>query len=228
MTLMTIAACALFVSAGNWQRGRATEKLALQQELDLRAHQPPVAVSAEPVRAQDYALRRVEAHGVYEPRLGILIDNKVHEGRVGYHVVTPLRLDGSDMYVLVVRGWVAAEPTREVLPQVPTPAGEQRVQGVAVVPATRVFELKSDAHPGRVWQNLLLARYRAWSRLKLQPFVIEQTDDAGDGLVRDWPRPDTGVEKHRVYMMQWYAFAVLALVLYVVLNFKRSDGSSGR
>jgi surfeit locus 1 family protein len=178
------------------------------------------------VRGEDYALRPVRARGVYEPRYGILLDNKVYRGRAGYHIITPLKIDGSDMYVLVVRGWAAGGPTRDVLPEVATPAGVQTVQGIGMVPSTRVLELKSEPQPGPVWQNLLLDRYRAWSHLKLQPFVIEQTGDAADDLVRDWPRPDLGVEKHRVYMMQWYAFTALALLLYVVLNFKRNDGST--
>jgi cytochrome oxidase assembly protein ShyY1 len=57
--------------------------------------------------------------------------------------------------------------------------------------------------------------------LKLQPFVIEQASDAQDGFVRQWERPDAGVDRHRSYALQWYSFAFLTVVLYVVLNFKR-------
>jgi surfeit locus 1 family protein len=32
--------------------------------------------------------------------------------------------------------------------------------------------------------------------------------------VREWPRPDAGVEKHLIYMVQWYAFAALAFGLW--------------
>ena len=39
--------------------------------------------------------------------------------------------------------------------------------------------------------------------------------------MRAWERPDTGVERHRSYAVQWYSFAALAAVLYVVLGFKR-------
>jgi cytochrome oxidase assembly protein ShyY1 len=55
----------------------------------------------------------------------------------------------------------------------------------------------------------------------LQPIVVQQTSDADDGLARDWPRPDAGVDKHRIYALQWYSFAALAAVLYVFLSFKR-------
>ena len=42
-----------------------------------------------------------------------------------------------------------------------------------------------------------------------------------DGLVREWPRPDVGTDKHRIYMMQWYSFAALALGLWVWFTFRR-------
>jgi cytochrome oxidase assembly protein ShyY1 len=56
----------------------------------------------------------------------------------------------------------------------------------------------------------------------LQPIVIEQHSAAADGLVRDWPRPDTGIEKHESYALQWYSLAGLAVVLFIVLSFRRA------
>ena len=54
----------------------------------------------------------------------------------------------------------------------------------------------------------------------VMPVVLEQTTDAGDGLVRDWALPDVGGDKHRVYMMQWYAFAALAFGLWAFFTFR--------
>jgi len=221
VTVATIAFCALTVSLGVWQLRRATEKEALQERLDRAAAAPPVALPARPVAAEAIALRRVVARGEYADRYTILLDNRVHRGRAGFHVVSPLRIAGGAIYVLVDRGWVAAGRTREDLPSVATPAGEQTVEGLAVVPSARVYELSADTVEGRVWQNLVLDRYRGWSKLELQPIVIQQTNDAGDGLVREWDRLDAGADRHRSYALQWFGFATLAVVLYVVLNLKR-------
>jgi len=208
VTVATIAFCALTVSLGVWQLRRATEKEALQERLDRAAAAPPVALPARPVAAEAIALRRVVARGEYADRYTILLDNRVHRGRAGFHVVSPLRIAGGAIYVLVDRGWVAAGRTREDLPRVATPAGEQTVEGLAVVPSARVYELSADTVEGRVWQNLVLDRYRGWSKLELQPIVIQQTNDAG-------------ADRHRSYALQWFGFATLAVVLYVVLNLKR-------
>jgi len=45
-----------------------------------------------------------------------------------------------------------------------------------------------------------------------------------DGLVRDWPAPDFGVEKHRIYMLQWYALAALAAGLWLLFFVRRWRG----
>lgn len=221
MTIATLAFCALTVALGLWQTRRAAEKESLQAMLDRRTAEPPLMLPPVPAAWDAVAMRRVSARGEYADRFGILLDNKVHRGRVGYEVVTPLRIAGSNLHVLVNRGWVAAGRTRDDLPQVPVMAGPQAVEGIAVGPAERVYELGADTPRNAVWQHLVLERYRAWSGLELAPFVLQQTNEAGDGLIREWARPDTGAHRHRGYALQWFSFTALAVVLYVVLNTKR-------
>jgi surfeit locus 1 family protein len=220
-TAATIAFCALTVSLGLWQTRRASEKEALQATVERLGAERPLAVPAQLIAADGYALRRVVARGTYAARFTILLDNRVHRGRPGFHVLAPLRIAGGDVHVLVNRGWIAAGRTRAELPEVATPAGEQTVAGLATVPTGRVYELAADTVAGPVWQNLLLDRYRAWSKLELQPIVIQQTNDAGDGLVREWDRYDAGADRHRAYALQWFSLAALGIVLYAVLNLKR-------
>jgi surfeit locus 1 family protein len=221
VTLAAVAVVAVCVTAGNWQTRRAEYKETLAAQLDQRGAAPVAALGAGKVDAQDMAFRRVAARGVYVAEKGILLDNRVLNGRVGYEVLMPLRIEGGDMHVLVNRGWIAAPPTRAELPKVTPPPGLQVVEGVAVLPPERVFELGDGAPAGAVWQHLLMERYERWSGLMLQPIIVQQTGDAADGLAREWARPDTGVQKHRGYAMQWYIFAILTLILYVSLNLRR-------
>ena len=74
---------------------------------------------------------------------------------------------------------------------------------------------------GKVRQNLEIDAFAKETGLRLQPIVIEQHSPADDGLLREWPRPDAGVEKHESYALQWYSLAVLAVVLLVVLSIRR-------
>lgn len=219
-TLAAVAGVVATAYLGDWQLDRAAYKRELQQRLDLAATQPPLLLPSSPVRTDEIAYYRVAAEGEFRPELGVLLDNKVRDGVVGYEVVTPVRLAGG-MHVLVARGWVRAPPTRSELPVVRTPEGRVWVEGIALPPPTRYLELARDTVAGPVWQNLHLDRYAREFRIAVQPIVLQQRNDLGDGLLRDWPRPDTGVNMHRAYALQWFAMSGLIALLYIVLHVRR-------
>ena len=110
-TIVTLAAVALFVAAGNWQRGRMHAKEALGAQLAAAQAAPVAPLPGGTVDWAAWRFRAVEARGTFDAPRQFLLDNRVHRGRVGYHVVTPLRLDDGRV-VLIDRGWVAAGATR--------------------------------------------------------------------------------------------------------------------
>jgi surfeit locus 1 family protein len=169
------------------------------------------------VNPESLVLKRVAARGRFIDEHTVFLDNKLRRGRVGYEVVTPLRLNGT--HVLVNRGWVAAGRTRDELPKVPVPSGNAKVEGRALAHLPQV--LSAGPARGRVRQNLELDAFAKETGLRLQPIVIQQDSPADDGLLREWPRPDAGVEKHESYALQWYSLAALAVVLLLVLSIRR-------
>lgn len=209
--------CAGGVALGHWQAGRAEEKRVLGRQLDQAMRAPPMEISSAITDAAALVSRRVLARGRFDAEYTVLLDNKLRRGRPGYEVVTPLRLDGS--HVLVNRGWVAAGRTRDALPSVPTPAGVVRVEGVALARLARTLEL-GEAR-GRVRQNVDIDAFGAETGLRLLPLVIQQQSALDDGLVREWPRPDSGIEKHESYAFQWYSLAVLAVALFIGFSIRR-------
>jgi surfeit locus 1 family protein len=133
--------------------------------------------------------------------------------------------------VLVNRGWTPQGASRAALPEVVPPAGAVTLLGRIALPATGFFELATEPATGPVWQNLDPARFIAATGVPVMPVMIEATatpigSEGDDGLVRDWPAPDFGVDKHRIYSVQWYSFAGLAIVLWIVLNLSRVKASS--
>src|SRR5215470_15799417 len=118
--LAMVGAVAFFVAAGGWQGRRMHEKEALREQFDAAAAQAPVELSTLSADTDWGALRyrNVVASGAYDERRQILIDNRVHNGRPGYYVVTPVVLaDGRA--VLVNRGWTPLGASRAALPRVP-------------------------------------------------------------------------------------------------------------
>ena len=211
-------ACAAGIALGSWQAGRAAEKRSLGAELERALRSAPIELGSAESNPRELAWKHVAARGRFVEAHTVYLDNKLRRGRPGYEVVTPLRLNGA--HVLVNRGWIQAGVSREVLPEVRTPPGVVRLQGVALERLPRVLEAASGA-PGKVRQNLDAHEFQKETGLVLLPIVIQQRSEAPDGLLREWPRPDMGVEKHESYAVQWYSLAGLAVILFVVLSFRR-------
>jgi surfeit locus 1 family protein len=218
-TVATVVGVAVALALGNWQLGRGAQKRELKAHFDAQAAQPPIHVGADELSAADMDLRRAEARGVFEPRYAVFIDNRIHRGVPGYHVVMPLKLAGTDRYVLVNRGWVARPALRSQLPSVRTPETAVTIEGTAVIPGRRMLELSNAVVEGPIWQNLTIARYRDAMPLKIQPFVIRQESTVEDGLIRAWDPPDFGIEKHYGYAFQWFALAATLFGFYAVTQF---------
>jgi surfeit locus 1 family protein len=171
-----------------------------------------------PARVDDWTawrFRRVTASGEYDAAHQILIDNKVRRGAAGFDVVTPLRMrDGRA--VLVDRGWIPVGPSRATLPRPAPPAGSVTVDGRIDVPPRHYFELGDRSAPsGPLWEHLDPARYAKATGIDVLPIVVDATNGGGgEGLVQDFPLPDTGIERHLSYMVQWYTFAAMAVGLW--------------
>ncbi len=246
-TLAAVLLVVLFIALGQWQWNKATVKGDLQTLLDARSAEPPVTLPGALLDAEALRYRQVVARGRYEPERQILIDNRIHREQAGYHVLTPLRIEGSEMRVLINRGWIPALAEHSQIPQVGTPEGEVEISGMAMVPGSRFFTLADEAENTeraggqgqwqRVWQNLDLARYRQRIGVPLQPIVIQMgahrksdeksaekpdnTDNPSGGFVREWPRPDERLEKHLSYALQWWGFAATTLAIWLFTTFRR-------
>ena len=192
-------ACAAGIALGNWQSRRADEK-----------------------RTALARLERVAVVGEFVPRYTVYLDNKLRRGKAGYEVLTPLKLRGSGEHVLVNRGWVETGKTREVIPDVPTPSGELRIEGISLPRVERVLTLR-EGGAGKLRQTLDVEAFAAETGLRLERRVIEQHSSAPDGLARDWPPHEAGAEKNAAYAFQWYALAALAVILGLVLSFRKSE-----
>ncbi|PWF47885.1 SURF1 family protein [Massilia glaciei] len=222
----TVLLVALGIALGQWQDRRAAGKIAMQEQLAARAQEAPLLLGPQPVAAPTF--QRVRVRGSFVQDWPVFLDNRPQGGRAGFYLLMPLRIAGSDLHVLVARGWLprhAGEYGR--LPPFDTPAGEVTLEGVAKESMGKVMQLGTPTPlaPKSIVQNVSVGQFAASSGLKLQPFFIEQTDPArpGEQLVRDWPAPALGADKHKGYAFQWYALALMALLFFVITGFRRGS-----
>ncbi len=226
-TVATAVFVALTLALGNWQVQRATYKRTLQARVDAAERDSALHMGSQLMNKEDVLYRQVEVKGVFDPTHEILLDNRVYNGVAGYHVLTPLKIEGQNRYVLVNRGWVPIGKNRLQLPRIPPLTFSVKIHGLALDPNTRYFELPGAQPKGVLWQNLNFERYAAISGLSLQPILLQQSNDTGDGLIRNWPRPDTGVDTHVSYAIQWYGLSATLVILWLALNLKRSVSPDG-
>lgn len=229
--IAAVLAVALGVSLGNWQTRRAQEKDAIEAAMQRRGAQPVVKLGAEApadiVALDDAEFRRVRVSGHFVGAWPLYLDNRPHERRAGLHLLMPFKIAGSNKAVLVARGWLPRDPVdRARLPATPTPAGEVTIEGSIRSHPGRLYQFGASAplQPGAIVQNVSIDEVAAASGLALLPFIIEQggaSGDGGDGLVRDWPRPSHGADKHRGYAFQWYGLAAAAFIFFIVTGFLR-------
>ncbi|MEG2818833.1 MAG: SURF1 family cytochrome oxidase biogenesis protein, partial [Comamonas sp.] len=72
-----------------------------------------------------------------------------------------------------------------------------------------------DGQKSRIRQNADIPAWAQQSGLSLLGLSILQTGAAGDGLLRDWPVINAGVQKHYGYAFQWFGLCLLIVLLYV-------------
>ncbi|PHV08166.1 cytochrome oxidase biosynthesis protein [Janthinobacterium sp. BJB412] len=250
--IATVLVVALGISLGNWQQRRAEQKTALEHKLAEGNAAAPLSLStagaaaALPLDAAAAAAieyRRVRLTGEFRRDWPLYLDNRPYQGRAGFYLLMPFKMAGSDVHVLVERGWLPRNMAqREQMQPYATPVGQVTLEGIVKLGAGHVMQLGSAAPlaPGAIVQNVEPAQLAAAGAMVVQPFVVEQSGPAvplaspdaagpanaaagGDDakLVRDWPAPALGVEKHRGYAFQWYALALMAVLFFVFTGFRR-------
>jgi cytochrome oxidase assembly protein ShyY1 len=211
--LLILIVVAVTVRLGFWQRDRAHQKETLQAHITQFESAPAEPISSAPLALKDIEFHRVRARGSFVADKVVYLDNRPYNDQPGFYVVMPFKLaDGG--YVLVNRGWLPRNINdRTVIEPYVTPPGQIEIEGIARADATRAFELGQggSAPHQAIRQNLDVGAYAAETGLPLQPFVIQQLSDDGDKLVRDWPAPDTDVERNYGYMLQWWGMAIAAV-----------------
>lgn len=235
-TLAAVLVVALTVSLGLWQTRRAQEKAQWQAQRDAALSAGPVLMPGTLVDAGRLDGWRVTVRGRFLPQLTVFIDNRTYRGAAGFHVVTPVRIEGSDRGVLVLRGWIAQDAhDRNRLPQVLTPAGDVVLEGFAQTELPPSLELTRAPLPGpgeRLWQNLSPQAFERWSGQPVQHLIVRQSPQSSlqDGLVRDWPVAGNDVDKHHGYAFQWFAMAAVTAGLWVYFSFfrRRDDRTDSR
>ncbi|MBW9257540.1 MAG: SURF1 family protein [Candidatus Thiodiazotropha sp. (ex. Lucinisca nassula)] len=214
----------LLCSLGFWQLERAEQKRNQATALEMRRKMPPISLT-DSVRPQADQLlyRQVKLQGEFLTERTIFITNRKHLGKTGIHVVTPLQLSESGELVLVNRGWTAAMPATDN-ESLPNSSGQLSISGEITIPQAPAIELTPIDDNSQLpphWPYLTLERYRQWSGLEVLPILVLQTSEDDQNFIRQWPTPKVSDLMHIGYAIQWFAFAIIALLVWLRLSYQK-------
>lgn len=214
---------ALFVNLGLWQLDRAAEKRAL-----LAAFESGESFRRPPNFENLQAFERIEVSGRYLGEKQVLIDNIVHDGAVGYYVITPFRLSANSPLLLVNRGWKPKDGN-DPAAGIDIESTNEKIRGLAGnlpqvgIRPGEAFAGSNDWPRIAVYPNLQEVARQL--EAELQPRVLLLAAGEPHGFVRDWQPNVSGPMTHYSYAFQWFAMAtaVLALLYWHHRKRKRTD-----
>lgn len=194
-----------------------------------RAQAPPLALNGARLAPADLTALRwrpVTAHGAWNGRQQVLLDNQISRGEAGYFVYTPLYLDDCACAVLVNRGWIAAGPDRQAIPDVGFAPAQFAIRGIAAPPPPAGFGARAGRAEALAAGILRVQRVDAAELsqrlgVAVSPLTVLLDPAAANGYRREWQPPGLRADRHYAYAAQWFLFALIALGLAVKLNSRR-------
>lgn len=223
MLLIAMFFFTLFVRLGLWQIQRADEKKKMIVAQKTLEKQKPIHWTKKQRTPMQY--ERIIVKGNYLSWV-FLLDNQHHQHQFGYDVLSPLELsDGA--VIMVDRGWVPGEMTRRVFPNIQSPKGLMKLQGSVYFPNKNQWVLGPVLEKK---ENKMIILERLDEQLisqilqkSVSPFIIRLDKQNANGFVREWETVSMPPQRHLAYAVQWFAMALVILIIFVALNLKKKN-----
>jgi cytochrome oxidase assembly protein ShyY1 len=220
-----VVVAAVCVRLGIWQLHRLEERRAYNAEVTAGLAQPPA--TAEDLFAHagedpaSLAYRRAEATGSYDTSHEVLLYGRALDGQPGNHVLTPLVLAGGEV-LIVDRGWAPIELDTPPVAEAAPPGGTVTVTGVLLPGAeSGGAEIERDASGLLLSvREVDLAALARESGAEVEPLFLQletQSPPQPGALPRPAKLPELTEGPHLSYAIQWFTFATIALVGFLVL-----------
>jgi surfeit locus 1 family protein len=219
--IFAVVAALVFGRLGVWQLHRLSERRARNAGLAARLQTPAVDFAKLPADSTGAHWRRAAVRGTYDFDYQIVLSGRTHDGSPGVQILTPLHPDGGGTAVLVNRGWVYSPDAASVdlgkwdEPPHATVSGyvEDFVHG-----GRGISRLPS--HPN-TWTRLEGDELRTAFPFPIAPYYLVALDPMVEsrqvqGIASSTPvrltLPVMDDGPHLTYAIQWFTFAVVALV----------------
>lgn len=215
LALMIVLVIA-FIIAGLWQMDVARAKgSSSTMHVSQNAAPRPLTGVLKPHQPfpNGGSLMPVTVRGHYDPAHQLLVSGRVLHGHSGYWVITPVVVRATGARVAVVRGFVRT-PSQAG----PPATGNRPVTVTGALAPGEAPSTATGAIPNTVDLSEMLNRWGG-SVYNAFVFMTHEQPVATTGGVQTFPPPKPATQGLRLlnagYALQWWAFAVFAVFLYL-------------
>ncbi len=223
-SLITLFLLVLLIWLGFWQLNRAQQKRNLIISYQALKTSKPIKLSSMTGAAINYRYTPVNISGKFDNQHTILLDNRTYQGRAGYQVLSPFIPTGATTAVLINRGWVPMGKTRNELPGINAIKGTVSINGIIDVPINNLT-LSTKKELNEQWpiriqtiNNKFLAKVLGYP---VHQYIVLLSPKSPYGFVRNWSPKQLNPQKNIAYAIQWFALALVLIIIFVVVNTHR-------
>lgn len=224
-TLAVILGVLFLARLGFWQLDRLEWRRGLNLEKEAALNADPIDLNqmSGPLDPEQLHNHLVSVTGRYEFDEQLLVETQLYEGQQGRYLLTPLRIDGTEMAILVNRGWIPSNETdfstfdtteRVVL--------SGRLQRSQTLNRDRESEVTADR---RIYRIDVEAAAAVMPYPIMSMYLLpEGADVSGPDQLPRLVAADLTIDEgsHLSYAIQWFTFALMLAVIYVVLVYRQN------
>lgn len=212
-TLLVLVGMALLARLGVWQLNRLSQRREENKTLIQQLNAPPVEISGNnlPAATSELIDRSAQVEGEFDYENEIILTQQRYQDRLGEHLITPLIIEGTEMAILVDRGWIPYGDTgdEDVLNY-----NEEKgasVRGVIQASETISGDKIEDYVPKREWYRVDIEAIEEQLPYSLLPIYLTWLPQAPDidPPIRFEREIDLSEGSHLSYAIQWFIFTVM-------------------
>ncbi|KAF5878819.1 putative cox1 assembly protein [Botrytis fragariae] len=229
LALIPLTAFAL----GTWQVQRLDWKSKLIAKFEDRLVRDPLPLPPhiDPSAIKEFDYRRIFATGHFRHDQEMLIGPRLHDGKDGYLVITPLERDGKGTSVLVNRGWIEKKYKKQTSRPDGLPQGEVTVEGLLREPWKKNYFTPDNSpqtqefyFPDVEQMAKLTGSQPVWIEETMEPDLLMAWDRAARGIPIGRPAEVNLRNNHAQYIFTWYALAAAtSVMLWMVVKKPSAD-----
>ncbi len=227
-TLFVLVASVIMIRLGFWQIDRLEGKRAFIAQSLAQIEAEPLIITGDEIDLDGRAIRHrpAVAQGQYDFDNEVILKNKSYMGQLGYHILTPMRIDGSERAVLVDRGWISSIDYDPDAPGSVPENPAKKAKGRIAPPDFRPENAEIPDEPRQEWYRVDIVGIQNQVPYELLPFFIALTPTESDqpSPIPNPPEIILDEGPHLAYAIQWFVFAAVVPLVYA-LQVRKMDSA---